>query len=88
MSTLCLTNYLLSAVHRKLAMPVSFCMRKVDFPALCGKISRVRKIGTNLLFSCNSAKKSTFRTQNDTDLSKLRYTANNRNRSYYVQKVF
>ena len=27
-------NICLSAVHRKLALLVSFCVRKVDFPAL------------------------------------------------------
>ena len=42
----------MSAVHRKLALSVSFCLRKVDFPAI---------VQQNKL----SAGKSTFRTQND-----------------------
>ena len=60
----------LSAVHRKLALLVSFCVRKVDFPALvlqnlyvCGK----KTFGTqNLKFCCTNTGKSIFRMQNDT----------------------
>ena len=33
-SKLAKNNTFLSAVHRKLALSVSFCVRKVDFPAL------------------------------------------------------
>ena len=57
------------AVHRNLVLSVSFCMRKVDFPHLR---------------AMNSAEKTTFRTQNDTDSTNFRYTANKKYSSYYV----
>ena len=45
------------------------------FPYYCSKILSVGKIKTNLKFYRTGAGKSTFRTQNDTELSNFRYTA-------------
>ena len=55
-------RYFLFAVFRKRAESVSFCVRKVDFPA-------------HLKFYRIGARKWIFRTQNDTDKTNLRFTA-------------
>ena len=64
-------KYFLPVVHRKLALLVSFC---------------VRKIKTNIKLYRTSGGKSTFRTQNDTDSANFRYRENKKYRSYHVRK--
>ena len=48
----------------------------------------MRKIIINLKLYHTSAGKSTFRTQNDTDLANYRYTSNKKNLWYHVRNVF
>ena len=76
----------LSAIQRKLALSVSFCVRKVDF-LIFFLILSVRKIKTNITFSRTSPGKSTFRTQNDTNSANFWYTANKKYPSYHVRNI-
>ena len=83
------TKYtILPTVQPKLALSVSFFVRKVNFPALVGKILSVRKIETNLKCYRTIAGNSTFRMQNDTDSTNFRYKANKKYRLYHVRNVF
>ena len=46
------------------------------------------KFSAHLKFYGISAGKSSYRSQNDTDSTNFRYTANKQNRSYHVRNVF
>ena len=58
-------------------------MRRIAKVSLVGVILRAES-----RFSRTSARKSTVRTQNDTDSANFRYTANKKYRSYHVRNVF
>ena len=80
-------GYFLFAVYQKLAEFVSFCVRKVDFPGLVREnvifvlIFRTLKIKKKI-------KKSTFRTQNDTDKANFRCIADKNIFSYNRKAQF
>ena len=66
---------ILSAVHRKLALSMSFLLAESLF-------SRIRAVK---FYVCGN---SIFRKQNDTNLAKYRLTSNKKYRSYHLQNVF
>ena len=64
----------MSTVHRKIALWVLFCVRKVDFSHYCGKISSMRKIKTNSKFD-STIVTNLLSTRKTTDSASFLYTA-------------